>query len=210
MINIENLSYTYKNEKAINFPDFSLQKGNHLLVHGKSGIGKSTLLSILATHRTKYKGNFYFNNKEVSSFNAKELQNFRKNEIGFVFQRPLFIEYLTVLENLNLLVGRMKNMQSIMPLFYLEELSIQDLKNKYPSQLSEGQKQRLQIAIALVSNPSLVLADEPTSNLDDQNAFHCLTTLLTKVAKIKASLIIVSHDKRIQDKFEHKLQLKPN
>lgn len=206
MIKVESLAYAYSSNKVIHFPDFEVAEKENLMIYGASGVGKSTLLSILATHRKYTSGSYAYLGKEVNQFSLAELTKFRKEDIGMVFQRPKFISYLTLFENIDI-VRRQDSITHFSNSEFLQILDLEAEQKKYPHQLSEGQKQRLQIAIALAKRPKLVLADEPTSSLDDENTERSIQLLLKLCAETSASLLVVSHDRRIQPYFSNTLPI---
>jgi putative ABC transport system ATP-binding protein len=176
MIRISNLSKVYRTEEvetiALNNLSLEVKKGEFVSIMGPSGCGKSTLLNILGLLDDPDSGSFLFNDIEVAGFNERKRANLRKHNIGFVFQSFNLIDELTVFENVELPLiytgvkpaDRKKRVEEV-----LEKVQIMHRRNHYPQQLSGGQQQRVAVARAVVNNPKLILADEPTGNLDSSN-----------------------------------------
>jgi putative ABC transport system ATP-binding protein len=202
------VAYTYPSAEKLTFPDLSCEQGEHMLISGDSGAGKSTLLHLLGGLRRVMEGQIWIAGSEISQFSNRERDSFRGRHIGFVFQQPSFIQSLSVLENILAaqFFGRGKaNMDKAIKL--LEELGIARYKNKKTNELSGGERQRLSIARALSISPMLVLADEPTSSLDDSNAFK-VHELLVKEAELNgATLVVVTHDSRLKAEFQNRVDL---
>ncbi|MDR9367242.1 MAG: ABC transporter ATP-binding protein [Balneolaceae bacterium] len=204
-----NLQHEYNNsETAISFPDFSLDEKEQLLITGGSGRGKTTLLHIIGGLLKPTRGEVYINGTSIYDKSNAGLDQFRSNHIGIVFQRIHLISALTVSENLALaqyLAKRPKDSSLINTL--LAELGISEKTKKYPNELSFGESQRVGLARAVINKPTLLLADEPTSNLDDENSRKVLTLLQEQASKNGAALIIATHDERIKRHYENILDL---
>jgi len=201
MLKTENLSFKYENGNSFLFPDINTQDGGITLVLGKSGIGKSTLLHLLAGLMPPHTGNIWVNQEDISQMKGSNLDQYRGKNIGIIFQQNHFISSLSVLENLLLaqsLAGNEVNSKKC--LNTLKQLNIEEKANKKTNQLSQGERQRAAIARALVNSPSLILADEPTSALDDENC-EIVIDLLSHIAKQNNSaLVVVTHDGRLKSK----------
>lgn len=208
MLETKNLSFFYNKDTQFSFPELKCNSSETLLITGNSGKGKTTLLHLLAGLLRPKKGEIILENTDISSLSERELDQFRGKNIGLILQQSHFIASLSVLENVVLaswLATGKKAVQKAEKL--LEELDLVNQKHKLPSQLSIGQQQRVSIARALINQPKLLLADEPTSSLDDENAM-VVANLLEKLAKeYHAALVIVTHDKRLKDKFSNQLNL---
>jgi putative ABC transport system ATP-binding protein len=178
------------------------------LITGNSGKGKTTLLHLLAGLLRPENGKIAVDETDIAQLSEKKLDQFRGKNIGLILQQSHFIASLSVLENVVLaswLATGKKAVQKAEKL--LDELDLVNQKHKSPSQLSIGQQQRVSIARALINEPKLLFADEPTSSLDDENTI-VVANLLEKLAKeYKAALVIVTHDKRLKDKFPNQLNL---
>ena len=190
------------------FPDIHCNAGETLLITGNSGKGKTTLLHLLAGILKPAAGSIYINNTDIATLTSKELDHYRGRQIGIVFQQSHFVASLSVLDNLLLaqyLSGRKKDRSKAIEL--LDSLGVGTQKNKKPSQLSTGQQQRVSIARALVNNPSVLLADEPTSSLDDENCMIVAGLLQQQSAAQKTALVIVTHDSRLKNVFQHSINI---
>ena len=204
ILSVKNLSYSYPNGSVIQFPDFSVDDQEDLLITGNSGSGKTTLLHLLSGLLKIQDGAVTIGDSNLSELNQKELDSFRGKNIGLVFQQPKFISSISVLANIQAaqFFGRGKVDKSA-ALTLLDELGIADKAQKNTNQLSGGERQRLAIARALAAKPKIVLADEPTSSLDDDNAELVYELLHQEALKNGATLIVVSHDQRLKSKFEN-------
>nr|WP_321413257.1 ATP-binding cassette domain-containing protein [uncultured Allomuricauda sp.] len=209
MIRTERVTFKYKNEDTVfQFPDIFLDKGQNLLILGRSGIGKTTLLHLLGGLLRPMDGCIEIDRVPVHSLSNKELDRFRGQNIGLVFQNNHAIQSLSVIENLKARLffsGSSISQTVIMDL--LEQLDILEYKNKKIRELSEGQLQRLGIAMAMVHHPEVILADEPTSSLDDDNCKRVMQLLIEQAEINKANLIVITHDQRIKPLFINKLEL---
>ncbi len=183
---------------ALRGVDLEVEAGEFLAVIGPSGSGKSTLLHLLGGVDRATEGSILVEDKELSSFNEKQLSLYRRRRIGFVFQYYNLVPVLTVEENiaLPLMLDGLKPDQE-----WLEELltrlNLQDKRHSLPNQLSGGQQQRTAMARALIHRPALVLADEPTGNLDSQNGREIMALLRDTVRRVGQTLILITHDHNI-------------
>lgn len=202
-----NLEYTHSGQKTLFFPDMALQAGESLLVLGKSGSGKTTLLNLLAGLLKPEIGEVKLAGQNLATMKGQELDLFRGKEIGIVFQKPHLLAALNVKENLQMahFFGKKKG-QNIDQL--LEELGLGSKSKTSVLTLSEGEAQRVSIARALANNPKLILADEPTSSLDDENAESVIKLLKTQATRIGAALIIVTHDQRVKAHIPNYVEVK--
>lgn len=208
MINTKNIKFSYLKEQEFIFPDLHCEAGNTLLITGDSGRGKTTYLHILAGLLKPKSGEIQIDTTDVLALSEKETDKFRGKNIGVVFQKSYFIAALTILENLEMaswLATGKKNTDRAKKL--LQQLGIENQCPKLPSQLSIGQQQRVSIARALMNEPKVLLADEPTSSLDDKNAEKVIELLTFLSKEYKAALLIVTHDSRIKEKFTNKITL---
>ena len=208
MVKINGLTYNYSSEIQLKFPDFSLSKGEQALILGQSGCGKTTLLHLLSGLLKPNSGDVNIDNEDISKMYGAALDNFRGANIGIVFQTAHFIEALTVKENLTLtqtLAGKSKDIDKIKKL--LADLGIESKLNAKLNALSVGEKQRVSIARALVNSPALILADEPTSALDDKNCEAVLKLVREQAKKHNSTLLIVTHDNRLKDQFDKRVEL---
>lgn len=189
-------------------PDLFCQAGSTILVTGNSGKGKTTYLHILAGLLQPNSGEIVIDTKEITHLKGSKADKFRGKNIGVVFQKSHFIASLSVLENLEMaswLVTGKKH--KIRAKELLQKLDISEQAHKLPSQLSVGQQQRVSIARALMNEPKVLLADEPTSSLDDKNADNVIELLENLSKEYKTALIIVTHDNRIKQKFTNQITM---
>jgi len=207
MIKTESLKFSYDGRKYFDFPDINLDTGENLLIIGNSGIGKTTLLHLLAGILKPESGSINISGTDISKFSDTELDKFRGDNIGIVFQKPHFISSLTINENLKLAKYLSPSKTSGDAKKILESLNIKHKYQQKPNQLSEGEKQRASIALALINSPSLILADEPTSSLDDFNCDNEIKLLKTQAKDHKAQLIVITHDARLKKHFKNNLNL---
>jgi len=180
---------------ALNKVNLSVEKGEFVAVMGPSGCGKSTLLNILGLLDNPTEGELHFEDVEVSKFNERKRTNLRKSNIGFVFQSFNLIDELTVYENVELpllymKVPSSKRKETVNQV--LERMNIAHRKKHFPQQLSGGQQQRVAICRSVVANPKLILADEPTGNLDSANGEEVMN-LLTELNKEGTTIVMVTH-----------------
>lgn len=207
MLTTKNLSYSYGTQKIV-FPDIALERGSQALVLGNSGKGKTTFLHLLGGLMKIQSGSIHIDGKEMGKLSKKEMDQFRGDHIGIVFQSPHFIRSISMLENLKVaaaLSGTKVDESFIISL--MEKLQVTSLAAKLPEQLSQGEKQRFSIARALINKPLLILADEPTSALDDENCDKVFE-LLSEAAKAQnASLLIVTHDGRLKSLMNQQIVL---
>ena len=206
MLETKNLRFKYDNNLELNFPDIKTSKEN-LLILGASGVGKTTFLHLLSGLLKPINGEIDLLGTEISQLKMSEMDRFRGKNIGIVFQKPHFINSLTVKENLQLAqyISKKSDKSRIQSL--LESLGIEDKANKKTQNLSQGEKQRVSIALAIVNSPKLILADEPTSSLDDLNCDKVINILKNQASKYKAKLIIITHDYRLKKHFKNTLSL---
>ncbi|MBC6366971.1 ABC transporter ATP-binding protein [Algoriphagus sp. AK58] len=201
------LRFAHPGQSPIDFPDVELNSGESLLILGKSGSGKTTLLNLLAGLLKPSQGKVIMGGVVVSDLSEHELDLFRGQNIGIVFQKPHLISALNVRQNLELVpFFSKKNGQDIDRL--LNELGLGKKASSSVLTLSEGEAQRVSIARALANSPRLILADEPTSSLDDENTEKVIQLLKTQASKIGAALIIVTHDQRVKAHVSHFIEVK--
>lgn len=208
MIVTKDVTFFYNAATQFAFPDLKCNPSEALLITGNSGKGKTTLLHLLAGLLRPKKGEISIDTINISELSEKKLDQFRGKNIGLILQQSHFISSLSVLDNVVLaswLASGKKVTDKAKQL--LLDLGLESQMHKLPSQLSIGQQQRVSIARALINEPKLLLADEPTSSLDDENAMK-VADLLEKLAKnYNASLIIVTHDQRLKNKFANQIHL---
>jgi len=191
--------------------NFQIQRGEFSSIMGKSGCGKSTLLYILSTMDTDYDGELYINNKLITGIEHHKLCYIRNRDIGFVFQFHYLLSDFSVLENVMLPAKKLgiKTLQEIEhdALQKLKILEIDHLAKKKASRISGGEKQRVAIARALINNPSIIMGDEPTGNLDSYNADNVFNIFKKLSDEEGLSLLIVTHDQDFADRTDRIIQM---
>jgi len=208
MLQTKNLTYSYNKDTQFTFPELRCDASNTLLITGNSGKGKTTLLHLLAGLLRPKEGEIIIENTNINLFSEKKLDKFRGKNIGLILQQSHFIASMTVLENVVLASWLATGKSAVEKAEkLLSELDLENQKHKLPSQLSIGQQQRVSIARALINEPKLLLADEPTSSLDDENAFKVANILEKLSNEYKAALVIVTHDSRLKEKFSNQINL---
>lgn len=199
MIEITALSKVYRTEDiettALNQIDLKVEEGDFVSIMGESGCGKSTLLNILGLLDTPNQGSYVFNGTNITTLNESARANYRKQNMGFVFQNFNLIDELSVFENVELplvylKIPKAKRKQKVEKL--LERLGIGHRAKHFPLQLSGGQQQRVAIARAIVAEPKILFADEPTGNLDSKNGSEIME-LLTQLNQLGTTVIMVTH-----------------
>jgi putative ABC transport system ATP-binding protein len=197
---VDHLSKTYnaglENEvKALHDASFTLNEGEFVVILGASGAGKSTLLNILGGMDSPTGGSYLVDGKDVAKFSGRELQNFRRNDVGFVFQFYNLMPNLTALENVQLAASVVdKPFDSKKT---LEDVGLSDRIANFPSQLSGGEQQRVAIARAMVKNPELLLCDEPTGALDSKTGASIIALLYELAEHYEKTVVLVTHNSKI-------------
>lgn len=208
MISTKNIRFSYGKGTSFNFPDISTSRGESLLITGGSGKGKTTLLHLLGGLQRPESGEVIIEDTNIATLSEKKLDHFRGKNIGLVLQQSYFVASLSVLENVVLASWLPTGKQATdKAKQLLEQLDLKDHFHKLPSQLSIGQQQRVSIARALINEPKLLLADEPTSSLDDDNAFKVADMLSQLAKQFGTALVIVTHDQRLKDRFPNQISL---
>lgn len=208
MLKCQGLSHRYADATSISFPDISISEGEDLLITGNSGSGKSTLLHLLAGSLQVQQGSLELMGVDMGAKSPRERDRFRSRNIGIVLQQSYFVRSLSVQQNLlaaQYAAGLPTDKKRVREI--CEQLNIAYKLKELPNNLSQGEQQRASIARALLNNPRLLLADEPTSSLDDQNCETVLDTLLHQARNTGASLIVVTHDQRVKVKFQNQIAL---
>lgn len=208
MIQLNALAHSFNPSTELFFSDWEIKTGEQCLLLGKSGSGKTTLIHILTGLLHPQKGKIIINNTDIYALSTRNLDSFRGKNIGIVFQQPHLIKSLTIYQNIEIaqsFAGIKPNKQHIMQV--LETLQITHKNKNYPYQLSQGQLQRVAIARAIINKPTLLVADEPTSSLDDENAAIVLQ-LLKHISQTNGStLIVATHDNRVKQAFTNQYLL---
>ena len=206
ILKVEDLCRTYG--KALDHVSFSIEKGEFAAIVGASGSGKSTLLHLIGGVDRPTSGKIYVDGKDVYAQNEEELAIFRRRQVGLIYQFYNLIPVLNVRENITLPVlmdGRKVNEKRVKEL--LDILKLKNRENHLPNQLSGGQQQRVSIGRALINSPALVLADEPTGNLDSKNSQEILQLLRLSHEKYRQTLVVITHDENIALQADHILAL---
>ena len=208
VIDLTNIRHQYGNRVVLDLPSFQLSAGEECLILGQSGSGKTTLLHILAGILKPSEGNVKIGGANLNDMNGAALDRFRGQNIGIVLQKLHLIAPISVLQNLLLaqtLSG--KRADEKVALTLLEKLGLAALSRSKPTQLSHGQAQRVAIARAVINRPKLLIADEPTSNLDDRHAEEALQLLRSEAHTCGAALILATHDARVKAHIARRLEL---
>ena len=214
MITLENIEKVYQTEKietvALQGINLNIREGEFISIMGPSGSGKSTLLNIMGLLDVPTNGNLSLSGTSIDSYGDKQLARLRNERIGFIFQTFHLIQDLSVVDNVEvpLLYRRMSGSERRkLALRALERVDLSSRVNHFPSQLSGGQQQRVAIARAIVGNPKIILADEPTGNLDSQMGEDIMSILFDLKQKEKTTIVMVTHDPRMAEKTERTLRL---
>ncbi len=213
MVQVQGVQFQYGEEgPRMTFPDFSCQPGERMLLLGQSGTGKTTLLHLLCGMLKAQAGILNVAGQDLRAASDRELDNWRGQALGVVFQRAHFVQSLTIQENLalphQLTQGRVPSEVLDRMGSMLDRLGIAHRAEARPHELSVGEQQRASIARALLHKPQVVFADEPTSALDDHNAAAVMDILDREAAE--ATLVVVTHDQRLKDRYPHCVTLSPN
>lgn len=214
MIRLENIEKVYRTDTvetlAINGISLNIQKGEFLSVMGPSGCGKSTLLNIMGLLDEPSKGQIRIDNQDVSNFSDKQLANFRNKKLGFIFQSYHLINDLQVLDNVELpLLYREGSAQTRRRLATeaLDKVGLSNRIKHFPTQLSGGQRQRVAIARAIVGQPQIILADEPTGNLDSAMGNEIMDILINLNKNEGTTIVMVTHDESMAQKTHRLVRL---
>ncbi len=208
MLKISALTLGYSNKTVLDFKGIELEKGGQCLISGASGSGKTTLLYAIAGLIKPQKGNITLNGTDISALNESNRDHFRGKNIGIIFQTLHLIKHLSVIDNLLLssyVAGHKQDKKQAQQV--LATLGIENKKDVFPEQLSQGQAQRVAIARAIMHKPSLLLADEPTSSLDDVSCSAVISLLKQAAKDTGAMLLISTHDSRVREHFKNIVKL---
>ena len=208
MLAAKSIKYSYNSNNSFEFPDFCLESTEDLLIIGDSGVGKTTFLNILGGLLLPQSGSITLNGTNYSDLSSKDLDKFRGKNIGIIFQSPYFVNNLNLMDNLLFSLFLSKNHQDKnVVIELLNQVGLKDKIYSKPNDLSQGEKQRASIALALVKKPNLILADEPTSSLDDNNCDLVVSLLKEQSQLNKCKLIIITHDARLKKHFKNSIKL---
>jgi len=213
MILVKNISKTYNNKKVVNKIDLNVKKGEIISITGPSGAGKTTLLNLISTLDSPDKNNdstIKINDIDILSLNDKKLSKFRNTQIGFIFQFHELLPEFTALENViipAIIKGEKKDVSLKKARNLLETLGLLSVINQYPSQLSGGEQQRVAVARALINDPKVIFADEPSGNLDSKSSDLLHKLFFDLRDKLNITFIIVTHNKELSNMTDRKLNL---
>ncbi|MBK8701827.1 MAG: ATP-binding cassette domain-containing protein [Saprospiraceae bacterium] len=208
MLKTRGVSFEYKGGSVLKFPDIEAKEKESMLLLGRSGIGKTTLLHLLGGLMQPATGTIAVDQQDLALLSGRNLDRFRGNHIGIVFQQNHFIESLNVVENITLaqtLIGLKADRNRAMHL--LDHLGLKGKEYKKTHQLSQGERQRVAIARAVINKPGLILADEPTSALDDIHCEIVFRMLEDQAIQENSALVIVTHDTRLKDLVKQQIVL---
>jgi lipoprotein-releasing system ATP-binding protein len=214
MISVKNVSKTYNNKKVLDKIDLEIKQGEIVSIVGPSGAGKTTLLNIISTldkpDDVNTLSEVMIDNIDVTNLNDSKLSKFRNTQIGFIFQFHELLPEFTALENViipAIIKGEKKSISINKAKNLLETLGLSNIINQFPSQLSGGEQQRVAVARALINDPKIIFADEPSGNLDSKSSdlLHKLFFDLRK--KLNITFIIVTHNKELSNMTDRKLNL---
>lgn len=208
MLATHQLTFDYSPAKQFTFPDVHCANREAFLILGQSGTGKTTFLHLLALLLKPKSGSVIIDQTDLTKLSAAETAAFRAKHLGIVYQKPHFVSSLSVLDNLlmaNYLANKPQDKGRAREL--AAQLGFADHLAKKTNQLSQGEQQRVSIARAVMNQPDVILADEPTSSLDDENTSRVVTLLRQQSEQIGASLIVVTHDQRLKDAFQNRVNL---
>ncbi len=215
IVKTENLVKIYQDNgvpvEALKMINLSVSKGEYVVIAGPSGSGKTTLLNLLGALDKPTKGKIYFEGEDITLKEKSDLAKIRLHKLGFIFQAYNLIPVLSAIENIEfsmMLLGIPEKERKEKALSLMDELGIKELADKRPNEMSGGQQQRVAVTRAIVNNPSLVLADEPTANLDSVTAGHLLDLMERMNAEKNITFIFSSHDRQVIDRAKRLIILK--
>jgi len=210
MIKANNIQYAYGNLEVLKGVDLDIKKGEFVSIVGASGAGKTTLLQLLGTLDNVQNGSLVINGKQVNKLSQKELSSFRNKEIGFVFQFHNLLVEFSALENVCLpayIAGKSKKEAEAKATEILTMLGMQERLSHKPNELSGGEQQRVAVARALINSPAIILADEPSGNLDSKNAKDLHNLLLKLNQETGQTIVIVTHNNELANMANRKLEM---
>ena len=211
MIKANNIQLNYGNLPVLKGVNLHIKKGEFVSIIGSSGAGKTTLLQILGTLENPTNGEVIIDGTNITELNDKDLSNFRNENIGFVFQFHNLLAEFTALENVCLpafIAGKDKRETQEKATELLKLLKIDHRSSHKPNELSGGEQQRVAVARALINSPSIILADEPSGNLDSENAISLHNLLLKLNQEMKQTIVVVTHNNQLADITNRKLEIK--
>jgi ABC-type lipoprotein export system ATPase subunit len=209
MLSTNQLYYKYaQKQTGFQYPNLEASADKPLLIKGISGVGKTTLLQLIAGLLIPNSGEVLLNDTQLYALSPKALDAFRGKNIGIVFQKHHFMDSLSVEDNI--MLGAYCAKVDVASKFFttiVDQLGISTILHQYPSSLSGGEKQRVSLARAIIKKPALLLADEPTSSLDDLHCEAVIQLLFEQAQLLQSTLVVVSHDNRLQQYFDNQITL---
>ena len=208
MLATNQLTFEYGPSKQFSFPDVYCANREALLILGRSGTGKTTFLHLLALLLKPKSGSVVIDKTDLTKLSVAGTAAFRAKHVGIIYQKPHFVSSLSVFDNL-LMVNYLasKPQDKVRARELADQLGFSEQLSKKTNQLSQGEQQRVSIARAVMNQPDVILADEPTSSLDDENTTRVVELLRQQSEQIGASLIVVTHDQRLKDAFQNRVNL---
>lgn len=200
MIELKNVKKSYESLEVLKGVNLSIKEGEVLSIMGASGAGKTTLLQILGTLDTADSGTIMYGHEDVQLYNEKQLAKFRNKNIGFIFQFHHLLPEFTALENVCMpawIAGEDKNASAKRAMDLLDRLGLKSKHDKKPSEMSGGEQQRVAVARALINSPKIVLADEPSGNLDSVNALKLHKLFMELKEEFNQTFVVVTHNKEL-------------
>lgn len=209
MFHLKDIHFHTDGKDILSVDDLSISQNNKVLILGPSGCGKTTLMQIMAGLRCPTRGNVFFNDKDILTLKSSKQDAFRGRNFGFVFQNFHLLKHLTLEQNIHLAAFGAKikiKEEKVKKLF--KAFGLSEKADQKASSLSQGEAQRAAIIRAVINDPKVIFADEPTSSLDDDNTHQVMRLLEEQAEKTEAMLIVATHDGRIKDRFETLINLK--
>ena len=208
LLEVKDVTKNYPGTEILSHIELSLAPGESLAILGRSGSGKTTLLNLLAGLDTPDSGEIYFDQKPIHTLKESELAQLRGTHMGFVFQSYRLLEALTALENVCLPLELLEKDHAIQTASdLLAKLGLESKINQFPHRLSGGEQQRVAIARAIVHQPKLIIADEPTGNLDHRTGREVSDLLIESCKKFNIALLVATHDTELANKVEKRVEL---
>jgi ABC-type lipoprotein export system ATPase subunit len=208
MIHTHHLEYSYSSPQVFHYPDLCCSGGEKLLIKGKSGCGKTTLLHLLSGVLTPSAGSIVVDGTDITSLSESARDAFRGQNIGIVPQRFHFIQSISIEDNIRasaFFSGKSIDANKLLQI--TDYLGIKKILSRKPAQLSPGEQQRVCVARAIIHSPKILLADEPTSSLDDDNCSEVIRLLDGLASEFQTALIVVTHDQRLETYFDRQIHL---
>ena len=214
MIEMRNIRFNYRNNGfQLNLPELSIQPAEKVALIGPSGTGKTTLLNLLAGILVPTSGAIEIDGLDIAGLPTEDRQDFRAFKMGLIFQEFGLLEYLTVLENICLpyRISPVLELDAGVPeraFKIAETIGLGEKLHRYPKHLSQGERQRIEVCRAMITQPAMILGDEPTGNLDPGNRDHVAKMLFDYSAKSGAPLLVVTHDYELVEQFDRRIDMK--